>query len=80
MTGAEHAVAEIRAGRARARALWIILKHESDRDAFALKPDPWEGPGEYQMVEYDGKRFGVLVKLPDDGHASLDTLAKGGRR
>lgn len=45
-----------------ARQLWILLGTEHDRDGYALKPQKWEGPGEYQCVEYpDGST--TLVKV-----------------
>lgn len=44
--------------------LWVLLSDEHERDGYALKPDPWEGPGEYQRVTYPGgDSLGVLVKV-----------------
>ena len=42
--------------------LWVLLQSKQDRDGYALKPDPWEGPGEYQQVTYSDGRD-VLVKV-----------------
>lgn len=54
---------EILAGRATAHFLWLLLDSEDDREGLALKPAPWEGPGEYQRVVFaDGRD--VLVRLP----------------
>lgn len=50
----------ISAGTAVARALWVLLSAESDRDGFALKPMPWEGPGEYQHVIFGNGRNGFV--------------------
>lgn len=64
MNGYEHAKHEILAGRAEARALWVIVVDEHQRDGYYLKPTPWEGPGEYQHVQFqDGS--GTLVKIND---------------
>lgn len=45
-----------------ARQLWMLLSKESDRDGYALQPEKWEGPGEYQCVEYPDGRI-TLVKV-----------------
>ena len=54
--------------------LWVLLADEHERDGYALKPAPWEGPGEYQRVTYEGgDSLGVLVKvstLRKAGHSS----------
>lgn len=60
----EEARAAIEAGKARAHALWMLLMREDQRDGFALKPMRWEGPGEYQRVEFIDSGDSVLVKLP----------------
>jgi hypothetical protein len=61
--GYRTAVDAITAGRAEARPLWLLLISESDRDNHELKPSVWEGPGEYQLVQYtDGKQ--TLVRIP----------------
>lgn len=57
------AMVAIRAGTAKAKALWVLLSDEHERDGYALRPLRWEGPGEYQHVEFDDGRNG-LVKLP----------------
>lgn len=49
--------------RAVPHALWILLSNESDRDGYALKPNPWEGSGEYQHIEIDGE-YGRLIRIP----------------
>ncbi len=75
MTGFDHAKREIFAGRAQARSLWVLLSTEQDRDGYALKPSPWEGPGEYQHVIFSpAKDLGVLVRLPD--HRGLPKTAE----
>ena len=59
-TGFETATRAIFAGEAEARGLWIMLLDEVDNE---VKPEPWEGPGTYQCVQYkDGRR--VLVRTP----------------
>lgn len=63
VTGYDEAAQSIRAGKAQAFALWVLLTNESERDGFHLKPMPWEGPGEYQHVKYDDGRDG-FVMLP----------------
>ncbi|QIG72965.1 hypothetical protein EVB98_043 [Rhizobium phage RHph_N3_2] len=60
----KEAMREIHAGRARGHALWVILTDEHQRDRFALKPSPWEGPGEYQRVSFDDGRD-VFIKVRD---------------
>lgn len=67
-TAFEKAAADIKAGRARGHALWILLGAESDRDGYALKPSPWEGPGSYQHVSV-GDDLGYLVLTPGDGRS-----------
>lgn len=62
----EEAAAAIAEGRAVARQLWVILREENERDGYALRPMPWEGPGEYQSVEYADGRKG-FVRLPPLG-------------
>jgi hypothetical protein len=69
--GYDEARREILAGRAEARALWVLLSHEHQRDGYALKPTPWEGPGEYQHVVFYGGR-GVLVHIPADARPLRD--------
>ena len=61
--GYDEAEAAILAGKAEARALWMIISDEHQRDNFALKPMPWEGRGEYQLVEYADGRSG-FVRIP----------------
>jgi hypothetical protein len=52
-------------GQAEGYALWVLLKQESDRDGFWLKPLVWEGPGEYQHVAFlDSGKHG-FVKITD---------------
>lgn len=61
--GYDDAASAIKAGEAEAHALWVLLSDEHERDAYALKPAPWEGPGEYQRVTYaDGRD--VFVRVP----------------
>lgn len=64
--GYDEAVEAITAGRATARALWVIVSSENQRDEYALKPSPYEGPGEYQHVVFTdgGPR---LIRLPEYG-------------
>lgn len=47
--------------------LWVLLGAESARDGYALKPSPWEGPGEYQRVVYPDGRD-VLHKVDGEAH------------
>lgn len=54
-------------GRARAHSLWVLLSDEHQRDGYALRPMPWEGPGEYQHVSYDDGRAGFVRVPVDDG-------------
>ncbi len=61
--GHAEALREIQAGRAEAFALWVLLSQESERDGYALKPMPWEGPGEYQHVKFNDGREG-FVRVP----------------
>jgi hypothetical protein len=70
MTGYEHAQTEIAAGRAKAHSLWVLLRTAEERDGYALKPNPWEGPGEYQQVSF-GDGLGVFVRLPAGRHLPL---------
>lgn len=69
------AVEAIKAGRAKAHALWLILSDEKERDGYALKPCPWDGPGEYQHVSFGSESLGILVRIPD-GQYSLQTAAR----
>jgi len=55
---------EILAGNLRPHSLWMILTSETERDAYALKPQTWEGKGEYQHVSKVGESLGFLVKVP----------------
>lgn len=71
--GYDEAIRAITEGRAEPRALWVLVKDERTRDGYALKPDPWEGSGEYQHVEIDGRSR--LIRLPDNAK-SLIKLAK----
>jgi hypothetical protein len=66
--GFDVALAAIAKGEAIASALWLLLGTEADRDGYALKPSPWEGPGEYQCVTFSDGRS-VLVRVPSDGRA-----------
>lgn len=71
--GYDRAQAAIAAGEATGHALWILLSAETDRDGYALKPDPWEGPGEYQHVSFAPDRQApALVRIPA-GRKSLPT-------
>jgi hypothetical protein len=63
-TGFDAACTAIREGRATPWALWAILTSEHERDGYALKPAPWEGPGEYQALAYSDGRM-AFVRLPD---------------
>lgn len=76
--GFDTASAAIKAGHAKPRQLWLLLAAQSDRDGYALRPFPWEGPGEYQHVWYDDERGSVLVRLPD--HLHLPRLPEGDAR
>lgn len=64
--GFKEARREILAGRCMAQHLWVILSDEHERDRFALKPMPWEGPGQYQHVHYLDGRDG-FVRVPSTG-------------
>lgn len=72
--GYDKAMAAIKAGRAQAHALWAMLNTENDRKEFGLKPDPWEGPGEYQRVSLSAEDLGWFVRIPDG--KSLPTPGK----
>jgi hypothetical protein len=61
--GYEEAAKAILDGKAIPHALWILVDGEHARDGYALKPNPWEGPGEYQHIEFDGE-YGRLVRIP----------------
>lgn len=67
----DEAQKEIAAGRAKARSLWLLLSDEHDRDGYALRPEKWEGPGEYQCVVRADETLGVLVRIT--GHPALKT-------
>jgi hypothetical protein len=59
----EGAIQAIKAGKAHGHALWQIILDASERDAYALKPEVWEGVGEYQWVHFaDGTN--IYVKVP----------------
>ncbi|MCA0276311.1 MAG: hypothetical protein LCH86_09920 [Proteobacteria bacterium] len=73
--GFNEAKRAIATGRARARALWVILTDEHQRDGYALKPSPWEGPGEYQNVSF-GDGPGSLVRLPGGKSLKVPAIAK----
>jgi hypothetical protein len=73
-TAFEAAWLAVHAGIAEARALWILIDDEHERDGFWLAPMPWEGPGNYQAVYYRDGRAG-LVRVPGDGQ-SLPTEAE----
>lgn len=62
-TGYEEARTAIRRGHAIGHALWLGVATKEQRDDFHLRPDPWEGPGEYQRVTFNDGRD-VLVRLP----------------
>lgn len=72
--GYQEARKAIEEGRATPHALWVLLSNESDRDGYALKPRPWEGPGEYQHVKFLGE-YGHFVRLPSNA-PSLIKLAQ----
>lgn len=61
--GFAEAAKAIEAGHAEARALWVLLAKEDERDGYDLKPMPWEGPGQYQRIVYANGRDG-FVRLP----------------
>jgi uncharacterized protein YpmB len=62
-TAYDKAAKAISEGRAHAHALWVLLGDERERDLYALKPEQWEGPGEYQRVRFDDGRD-VFVYIP----------------
>lgn len=64
MLAYDKAKADIAAGRAKAHALWVILSNQHDRDGYAIRPDPWEGPGRYQHVSYGDAPLGVFIRIP----------------
>lgn len=72
--GYDEARKAIQEGKATPHALWMILSSEHDRDGYALKPSPWEGPGEYQKVSFEGDCY-RLIRLPTEA-PSLIALAK----
>lgn len=72
-TGYATALEAIHGGRAEAFALWALISDEHQRDGYALRPIPWEGPGEYQHVRYADGRDG-FVRLNESG-VSLPTRA-----
>lgn len=57
------ALEEIAAGRAQAHPSWVLLHGEHDRDNYALRPEVWQGSGEYQRVTHSDGRS-VLVHIP----------------
>lgn len=61
--GYKAACQAIAKGTATAHPLWVLLSNEADREGFALRPMPWEGPGEYQSVKYGDGRQG-FVRIP----------------
>lgn len=63
--GYDTAAKAIAEGRATAHALWALLSDEKQRDGYALRPMPWEGPGEYQHVTYADGPNGY-VRIPAD--------------
>lgn len=65
MRGYEEAKAAIADGTGQARALWLLLGSESDREGYALKPLTWEGPGEYQCVSFSDGRDGLVRVIID---------------
>lgn len=69
--GYNEALKAIEEGRATGHALWVLIGKKSDRDGYALKPSPWEGPGSYQRVTIDGNPY-RLVRIPS-GSRSLPT-------
>lgn len=75
--GYDAAKAAIAAGTAEARALWVLLTEEDEREGYWLKPMPWEGSGEYQAVHYNDGRAG-FVKIPF-GEQALRTPQWGKR-
>lgn len=73
----ENACAEIAAGRAKPHSLWVLLSKETDRDGYGLRPEVWEGPGEYQRLTHEDGRD-VFVKL--HGFKSLPHPPVGGAK
>lgn len=69
------AVAAIISGDAEAHNLWVLLSHESQRDGYALRPMPWEGPGQYQHIRYKNGRAG-FVRLPDGRGLQAEVLQR----
>lgn len=62
--GYDEAKAAIWAGAAKPKALWVQVGRQDQRDGYALRPNPWEGPGEYQHVAFDDD-YCRLIRLPD---------------
>jgi len=62
--GYDEAKAAILAGTAKPHALWVLVARPDQRDGFALRPNPWEGSGEYQHVAFDDNEW-RLIRLPD---------------
>lgn len=73
--GYDRAVEAITAGTATPRAAWLVVGVEHQRDGYAMKPSPWEGPGEYQHVVFADNYFG-LVRLPDNARRLTDIAAR----
>lgn len=66
----------IHGGRAKAHALWMLLVDKNERDGYGLKPDVWEGPGEYQRVTLEGSDdLGVLVCVNNGSFPCAKVLA-----
>lgn len=74
--GYDEACKAIAEGTAVPHALWILVSDEHQRDAYCLKPSPWEGPGEYQRVTFgDGEADSRLIRLPENAR-SLHKIAR----
>lgn len=55
--------AELAARTAYFGTLWCLLSFPDQRDGYMLKPVEWQGPGEYQLVEFKDNRTPVLIKV-----------------
>ena len=59
----DQAMNEVNNGRGEARALWILVLNETERDHFALRPLTWEGSGEYRAFVIYALNDGLPVLI-----------------
>ena len=65
MVTTEQAMKAIESGEAHGHASWLILTDLRQREHFALRPETWEGSGQYQAVHFSDRRKMILVKTPE---------------